>query len=93
MDKKAGRNDSRKLAGGEIVYLVQDAGAKWQISSYECGQGIFYNNAIGGLVYKERHGLPPNWKNLEFDSVEDAVKFVQQQIDEGEIPRNSLSTT
>ncbi len=90
MDNEGGMNDSRKLEGGEIVYLVKDAGAKWQIRSYEYGQGILYNIVTGEQVYKDRRGLPQSWKNQEFDSVEDAVKFVQQQIKEGKVPRNKV---
>ncbi len=90
MDNESGMNDSRKLTGGEIVYLVRDAGAKWQISSYECRQNVIPGG--GGLIFEWLQGLPQNWKNREFNSVENAVMFVQQQIEEGKVPRNGQFT-
>jgi hypothetical protein len=87
MDKEGGANDSRELAGGEIVYLVKDVGVKWQISSYECRQNVIGGG--GGLVFEWLQGLPQDWRDREFDSVEDAVAFVQHRIKEGKVPRNS----
>ena len=36
MTDEVGQNESRTLAGGEIVYLVKEPGAKWKIRFYEC---------------------------------------------------------
>ena len=86
MTTEPGQNESRTLEGGEIVYLVKDPGAKWKIRSYECHQNV--KNKAGGRVYEEMYGLPEDWKNREFESADDAIAFVQQEIKDGRVPRN-----
>ena len=80
-----GKQESRQLQGGEIVYLVKDPGQKWRISSYECRQGV----TAGSLVFRWLQGLPQDWKDLEFDTVDDAAEFAQQQISSRKVPANN----
>jgi hypothetical protein len=88
MPKEEGKNESRKLAGGEIVYLLKEPGANWQIRSYECRQNVIFINAAEGFFFEWLQGLPKDWKGREFDSVDSAIEFVKQQIKEEKVPRN-----
>lgn len=87
MTDDVGRNDCRKLRGGEIVYLVKDPGAKWQILSYECRQGV----AAGGLVFVWLQGLPQEWEARQFETADEAAEFAQQEIRDGKVPANRQS--
>ncbi|MFX1538518.1 MAG: hypothetical protein ACFFDI_30370 [Promethearchaeota archaeon] len=89
MSKEEGKNETRKLPGGEIVYLLKEPGANWQIRSYECRQNVRFNNAAGGFFFEWLQGLPKDWKDQEFDSVDSAIEFVKQQIEEEKVPRNN----
>lgn len=88
MTTEPGQNESRTLEGGEIVYLVKDPGAKCKIRLYECHQNAHFTNEAGGLVFKNLEGLPKDWKNREFESTDDAIAFVQQEIKDDKVPRN-----
>jgi hypothetical protein len=81
------QNESRKLRGGEILYLVKDPGAKWRISSYECPQGV----EIEGVLFQWLQCLPEDWKDREFENTDQAVEFVQQQVQSGWVPTNRQS--
>jgi hypothetical protein len=89
MPTEKGSNESRELDGGEIVYLVKEPGAKWQIRSYECRQNVRFSNAAGGLIFEWLQGLPQDWKHRECESVDDAIEFVKRQVEEEKVPRNS----
>ncbi len=78
-----GQNESRTFQDGEIVHLVKDPGAKWRIRSYE-----FHHGLVGGLVFRHLQGLPENWEDREFETADQAEKFVQQQIQNGKVPAN-----
>ena len=82
-----GRSESHTLAGGEIVYLVQPPGAKWNIRRYECCHGVYMDGGMPVLRYRE--GLPSDWSSRRFESVEDALAFVQNEIEQGKVPRNA----
>ena len=83
-----GKHESRHLQGGEIVHLVKDPGLKWRISFYECHQGV----TAGSLFFVWLQGLPQNWKDLEFDTIDNATEFAQQQISSGKVPANRQSS-
>jgi hypothetical protein len=91
MIKDKGKNKSQTLPSGEIVHLVKEPGMKWKIRFYECRHHVRIAEA-GGLVFEYLEGLPQDWKNREFESVDDAVAFVQQEISEDKVPRNSKET-
>ena len=88
MSEDTGRNESRTLQGGEIVYLVKDPGAKWRIRSYECRQGV----AAGGFLFVWLQGLPEDWKDREFEVADQAAEFAQQEIQSGRVPSNRQSS-
>ena len=88
MTDDAGQNESRTLPGGEIVHLVKDPGAKWKIRFYECRHHVRIAQS-GGRVFEYLEGLPQDWKNREFDSADEAASFVQEEISQGRVPRNS----
>ena len=88
MGDDAGENESRTLRAGEIVYLVKDPGAKWKIRCYECRHHVRIGQ-LGGMVFEYLEGLPQEWKNREFDSADEAAGFVQEEINQGRVPRNS----
>ena len=87
MTDDVGRNESRTLKGGEIVYLVKDPGAKWRIRSYECRQGV----AAGGRIFVSPKGLPHEWEAREFETADEAEEFAQQEIQDGKVPANRQS--
>lgn len=84
MKNDTGKNANRVLHGGEIIYLVQEPGAKWRIQSYECHQGI----VADCYLFAWMQGLPEDWKNREFGSLEEAIGFAQQEIENGRVPSN-----
>jgi len=93
MSNQTGKNESRTLSGGEIVYLVKEPGRKWKIESYECHQNArFVGGPLGGLVFAHLQGLPRDWKDREFDTSEAAANFAQREIQNGKVPGNSKST-
>ena len=88
MTDDTGQNESRTLVGGEIVHLVKDPGADWQIRFYECRHHVRLAGS-DGMVFEYLEGLPEEWKNREFESADAAAAFVQDEIDQGKVPRNS----
>ena len=88
MTNDTGRNESRTLVGGEIVHLLKKPGAKWQIRFYECRHHVRLAG-LGGRVFEYLEGLPQDWKDREFESADAAVAFVQEEISQGKVPRNS----
>ncbi len=88
MTDQSGWNESRILKGGEIVYLLKEPSRKWTIRFYECDQKIRYDVVAGGLMFELKQGLPEDWKEHEFDTVDDAISFVQAEIDSGRVPAN-----
>ena len=91
MTNQTGKNDSRTLRGGEIVYLVKEPSRKWKIRNYECRQNVRIVMPSGGLVFEYLEGLPKNWKDKEFDTCDEAAEFVEQEIKDGKVPANSQS--
>lgn len=81
-----GANEARTLKGGEVVGLVQEPGAKWRIRYYEFAQRVRYDLQAGGLVLAWMQGIPNDWRELEFESADEAEAFVQDQIGEGKVP-------
>lgn len=91
MTDQTGKNDSRTLRGGEIVYLVKEPSCKQKIRNYECRQNVRIVMPSGGLVFEYLEALPKNWKDKEFDTCDEAVEFVEQEIKDGKVPANSQS--
>lgn len=87
MTDDTGQNESRTLAGGEEVHLVKEPGAKWKIRFYECQHHV--SIAGSGMVFDHLKGLPEDWKSREFESADIATEFVQEEINQGKVPRNS----
>ena len=87
MSNNTVQNESRYLRDGEIVYLVKNPGSKWRISSYECPKGV----EIKGVLFQWLKCLPEDWKDLEFENSDQAVEFVQQQVQSGWVPGNRQS--
>ena len=86
---QTGRNESRTLKGGEIIYLLKDPIRNWTIRSYEFHQRVCYDVIAGGLMFEIKQGFPKEWQKREFNTADDAVIFVQAEIDSGRIPANS----
>ena len=91
MTDDSGANESRTLKGGEIIYLLRKPDRKWNIRRYECHQRIKYDLVGGGLIFEFKQGLPQEWRELEFETADDAVAFMQEQIDNGKAPANSMA--
>ena len=89
MGNDIGRNESRTLTGGEIVYLIKHPDSKWTIRSYECRHNVHLGLSFGGLVFEYLQGLPKEWKNREFESVDAAIAFVQREVTENKVPHNN----
>jgi hypothetical protein len=89
MTDKNGQNESHTFKGGEIVYLLKKPGRKWTIRFYECAQKIRYDVVAGGLIFELKQGIPEDWKKREFDTENDAISFVQAEIDSGRVPTNN----
>jgi hypothetical protein len=84
-----GRNEARTLKNREIVALVRQPGeTKWRIDYYET-QRLRYDVAAGGNFLDWTTGVPEHWKELDFESVDEAVSFVEQEIAMGKVPSNS----
>lgn len=43
-------------------------------------------------MFEYLEGLPKDWKAREFESADDAEAFVQEEINQGKVPRNSKET-
>ncbi len=91
MTNQTGKNDSRTLRGGEIVYLVKESSRKWKIRNYECRQNVRIIVPSGGLVFEYLEGLPKNWKDKEFGTCDAAAEFVDHEIKDGKVLANSQS--
>jgi hypothetical protein len=89
MSNQIGKSDSRTLIGGEIINLLKEPSRKWKIRNYECHQNVHIATPSGGLVFEYLEGLPKNWKDREFDTCDEAVEFVEQEIRNGKVPANS----
>ena len=87
MTDDVGRNESRTLVGGEIVHLVKEAGGQWYIRFYECRHRVRLAGSVG-MMFEYLEGLPQDWKAREFESADDAEAFVQEEINQGKVPRN-----
>lgn len=92
MSKEEGKNESHTLDGGEIVHLIKEPGAKWHIRFYECSQNVIFNTVVEGFFFEWLQGLPLDWKDREFESVDRAIEFVKQEIEEGKVPHNNPKT-
>jgi hypothetical protein len=88
MSKQTGQHESRILKGGEIIYLLKEPGRNWTISSYEFHQKVGYDVIAGGLMFEIKQGLPKEWQKYEFNTVDDAVIFVQEEIDSCRVSSN-----
>ena len=87
MTDDVGQNESRTLAGGEQVHLVKEPGVKWMIRFYECRHHVRIAGS-GGRMFEYLEGLPEDWKNRGFESAGKAAEFVQEEINQGMVPRN-----
>ncbi len=83
MNTNGGENHSRKLSDGTEAHLIRhDKNGKWQIRMLERIYGTTGNPIVGdyvlwtGLVYAEDAG----WKELEFDSFDDAYSFIEEKL-------------
>lgn len=83
-----GRNEERTLKGGHTLYLVRPPGEKWRItqidypSNYrpiEGGPRVEDNFLLLGVLETQR-GLPDSWRELRFDSEDEAVAFVESEL-------------
>lgn len=88
MTEDGGKNESRTLSSGEIVHLAKYPGGKWKIRFYECRHHVRIAEA-DSIIFEYLEGLPQDWKSMEFESVDDAVAFIHQEIRRGKVPRNS----
>lgn len=81
------------LRGGEILGLDQTSDEKWRIASLDVLEG---RSAVGGTVTSSggtnrtflggalsRKEVPPEWTEMQFDSADDAVAFVEGQLAQG----------
>ncbi|MCD6298089.1 MAG: hypothetical protein J7M30_13140 [Deltaproteobacteria bacterium] len=91
MNDQTGKNESRILAGGEIVHLVKEPDAEWRIRFYECRHNVRLAGATGDLVFEYLEGLPQDWKDREFETPDEAAKFAQQEIRDSKVPANGQS--
>lgn len=83
MDESNGRNEAHTLRGGEIVGVVKPPGEAWQIHYFEFSHRVRYDFQIGGVVLDWLEGVPQDWKEREFASADEALAFVQGEIDAG----------
>lgn len=81
MTRQTGAHDSRDLETGETVHLVRRPGGKWRISSYD------WTWTNGLMLYTATvFSQTLNWDNLDFDTPDDAYRFVEQQFRDGKAP-------
>jgi len=40
------------------------------------------------MIFESFEGLPQHWEDKEFISIEDAIVFVQEEINQGKVPKN-----
>ena len=81
-------SESRSFKRGETVYLYKEPLGKWKISFYECSKDV-YMQGYNGMIFEFLEGLPRSWKDLEFDSPDAAAEYVQNEIQNGNVPGNS----
>ncbi|MGD9162953.1 MAG: hypothetical protein PVG39_31395 [Desulfobacteraceae bacterium] len=86
MSQGEGKNESYTLGGGEIVHLIKEPGSNWYIRFYECSQNVIFNPEVDGYFFEWLQGLPLDWKDREFESVDSAIEFVVLEGDvEGDV--------
>ena len=90
MRRKSGSHKSRILPTGEQVHLIQRPDHGWFISSYEWSwlAGTPTIGLPGGNIMNTARVFAQNlgWEDIEFETPEDAFKFVREKIDSGEAP-------
>jgi hypothetical protein len=81
MTSHTGAHDSRTLDTGETVHVVKHPGGKWRISSYDWSwtNGLMLWTAT---VFAQTLA----WENMDFDTADDANRFVEQQLKDGKAP-------
>lgn len=87
MTSEQGMSEDRRLKNGEIVYLKKHPGEKWRIEFYECNPTLRVGQA-GGLYAEFPEVHVPAWGKKEFETPEDAIAFIEEQIKSGTVPGN-----
>jgi hypothetical protein len=79
------RNANRTLPNGETVSLLFFPGQGWIIREYEFSLPRF--DPGSGFVFLDRyHGAARHWKELRFESADEAAAYVEREISAGHIP-------
>ena len=83
-----GRNETLTLKGGHLLALSHPPGEKWRISALDrphsggVGETVSAPNGAGrtSVGVLTRYELPKAWAEMRFDSVDEAVAFVESEI-------------
>ncbi len=84
-----GRNEQRTLKGGQTLYLVRPPGEKWRITQIdypsiyrpmEGGPRVEEGNFLLVGILETQRGLPDSWRELRFDSEDEAVAFAESEL-------------
>ncbi len=75
-------HNSKSLPSGEEIHLLKMKCEKWHISSYDWSwtDGLMLQNA---RVFAESLG----WEKMEFETADEAYRFVERQLKDGKVPR------
>ena len=85
MRNHTGAHDSRDLQTGETVHLVRHPGGKWRISSYD------WSWTNGLMLWTARvYAQTLAWDNLDFDTIDAAYAFVEEQLRDGKAPSKAI---
>jgi len=83
MRRKTGAHLSRVLPTGEQVHLIHHPDRGWFVNSYEWSWLTDHGQMLTtAQVFAQRLG----WDTIEFETPDDAIKFVQEKINEGVVP-------
>lgn len=81
MRRSTGAHKSRMLSTGEQVHLIQHPDQGWRINSYEWSW-IAGMSLQSCQVFAQHMG----WEDIEFATPDEAIAFVQEQINTGVAP-------
>ena len=85
----ATESETRTLKGGQLLNLVRSPGEKWRINSLDhYGAPDNFGETVSGpkgvmrtvVGVLTRCDLPEEWAKMRFDSVDEAVAFVEGEI-------------